>query len=104
MQDELDWLDGEIAMWEACLTRCKRAPKGAARRTVETACKDGLGRLRRMRAKLAARFDKAKDGAKPAAMEKLQDGRTAAKPAKLAAKPAQAFDDIDDDGSDELED
>lgn len=77
MRSELDWLDSEILKWEECLVRCKKGPKGAASRTVEAACRDGLGRMRRMRQKLAAKFDRAKDGAKPAAMDRLMEEKDA---------------------------
>lgn len=69
MAKELAWLDAEIGHWEDCLVRVKRAPRGMASRVVAGACKDGLGRMRRARAKLAVKFDHAKDAAKPADVE-----------------------------------
>lgn len=76
MRDELAWLDAEIGRWEDCLARCKRGPKGPAARTVEDACRAGLGRMRRRRQQLSVKFDKAKDRAKPAAQERTVDGST----------------------------
>jgi len=73
MREELEWLDLEIGRWEDCLVRCKRGPKGVAARTVEEACKLGLGRMRRRRQQLAVKFDKAKDRAKPPVQTVRQD-------------------------------